>query len=263
MKTEHFILALYLFPLIICIHALYISLKYYEKLPDLIPTHFNIKGEADKWSEKSIFSAYLMPVICIVTLVGFVGIVVFIHGETGYMPDTFNFALWLLSFSMILLMHGIQVGIVQYALEETNNIKPLIKSGLILLIAACLLLASSVVLYKKPFIEKLIICSQIKNGRPIDNQIVFHKTDPIIFIWINLMNVMGKHNIEFQWINPVGNQHFVYGQYSHPKIMAKYLPMWSYINIHDNRDKIIAGEWRVMVYVDNKKVLAENLTLIE
>jgi hypothetical protein len=263
MKTEHLILALYGIPLIICIHAFYISSKHYEKLPDRIPTHFNIKGEADKWSEKGIFSVYLMPMICIFTLAGFIGILVFIHGETGYMPDIFNFALWLLLFSLIYIMYRTQAGMVQYALEETNNIWPFIKSGLILLIAACLLLVSSVMLYKKPFISKSIICAHIKNGRPIDNRTRFSKNDPIIYMWINLKNVMGKHHIQFQWINPEGNQHFAYDQYTHHKILAKYLPMWSYINIHNNRDKIIAGEWQVMVYVDNKKVLIKNFTLLE
>ena len=124
MKTEHLILGLYVIPLIICIRAFYISLKHYEKMPDKIPTHFNIKGDADKWSDKSLASAYLMPIICTFTLAGFIGVLVFIHRETGYMPDTFNFALWLLSFSLIFIMYRTQMGIAQYALEENKNIWP-------------------------------------------------------------------------------------------------------------------------------------------
>ena len=146
MKTEHLILALYGISLIICINTFYISWMHYEKLPDRIPTHFNIKGEADKWSKKGIFSAYLMPIICIFILVGFICILVFIHGETGYMPDTFSFALWLLSFSMIFIMYRTQAGIIQYALEEANNIWPFMKLGLSLLLVACLLMVSSVML---------------------------------------------------------------------------------------------------------------------
>ena len=98
---------------------------------------------------------------------------------------------------------------------------------------------------------------------PIDNRAIFSKNDPIIFMWINLKNVMGKHHIQFKWINPEGNEHFDFGQYTHHKILAKYLPMWSYININTNQDKIIAGEWQVMVSVDNINVVTDNFTLLE
>jgi len=263
MKIEHLILALYGIPLIICIHAFYISWKHYEKLPDRIPTHFNIKGEADKWSKKGIFSVYLMPIICIFTLSGFIGILVFIHGETGYMPDTFNFALWLLSFSLIFIMYRTQVGIIQYASEGTSNTWPFIWSGLVLLIAASLLMASSIILYKKPVISKSIMSARMENGLPIDNRAIFSKNDSVIFMWVNLKNVMGKHHIQFKWINPEGNQHFDFSQYTHHKILAKYLPMWSYINIHNNQDKIITGEWQVLVYINNKKGVTEKFTLLE
>jgi len=81
-------------------------------------------------------------------------------------------------------------------------------------------------------------------------------------MWINLQNVMGKHHIKYQWVNPEGNQHFVYDYYSHHKILAKYLPVWSYMIIQENKDKIITGEWQVNVYLDDKKVLTENFKLI-
>jgi hypothetical protein len=263
MKTEHIILGLYTIPLIMCIHAFYITLKHYEKLPDRIPMHFNIKGEADKWSKKSIVSAYLMPIICIFMFAWFIAILVFIHGETGYMPDTFSFALWLLLFSITLIIYRSQVGIIQFASEKTKNVWPFIRSGFILLVVACLLMVSSIVLYKKPFISRSILCSNIKNGQPIDHRTVFSKNDANVFIWINLRNVMSKHHIQFQWINPEGNQYVTYDQYSHHKILAKYLPVWSYIHIQNNRDNIITGEWKVRVYIDNKKVLIENIEIIE
>jgi len=262
-RTEHIILGLYVIPLIICIRAFYISLMHYDKLPDKIPTHFNLQGKADKWSEKSTASVYLMPIICIFTFAGFIGVLVFIHRDTGYMPDTFSFALWLLSFSLIYLMYRTQAGTVQYALDEAKNIWSFIRSGLILLIAACLLMVSSVVLYQKPFISKSIICTHTRHGQPIDNRTVFAKNVPSIFMWVNLKNVMGKHHIQFQWINPEGKQHFAYDQYSHHKILAKYLPMWSHIDIHNNRDNIIPGEWQIVVYVDNNKVLTDSFTIIE
>ena len=263
MKTEHLILALYVIPLIICIHAFYITLKRYEKLPDRIPMHFDIKGKADRWRGKSLYSAYLMPIICIFTFAGFIGILVFIHGETGYMPDTFNFALWFFLFSLTFIMHRTQLGMIQYAMNEAGNIWPFIKSGFILLTLACLLMLSSVVLYKKPFISKSTVCAYLENGQPAGNQTIFSKNDPIVFMWINLRNVMGKHHIQFQWINPEGNRHFSYDQYTHHKILTKYLPMWSYIDIQNNRNKIIAGEWQVLVYIDNKEALTENFTLLE
>lgn len=38
-----------------------IAIYYWDKLPQVIPIHFGISGQADGWANKSIFNVFLMP----------------------------------------------------------------------------------------------------------------------------------------------------------------------------------------------------------
>jgi uncharacterized membrane protein len=42
------------------------------KLPDIIPVHFGISGQADGWAEKSLFYVFLIPFLQTIMLSGFV-----------------------------------------------------------------------------------------------------------------------------------------------------------------------------------------------
>ncbi len=56
--------------IIFCIGlSFYLPLVNYDLLPDPIPTHFNIYGEPDGWSSKSLINVLLGPIILSATLI--------------------------------------------------------------------------------------------------------------------------------------------------------------------------------------------------
>ncbi len=102
MELENLILYLYILPLIICFRTFQISAETYDRLPEKIPMHFGLKGQADQWRKKNRFWVYLMPAIGIVTVVIMCGIIVLISSETGPLPDDFNLAFLFFTFSLLM-----------------------------------------------------------------------------------------------------------------------------------------------------------------
>lgn len=68
-----------------------ITVYYWDKLPNVIPTHFGFNGQVDGWANKSLFYVLMVPVLQSIMLVGFV----FLYYKPQYsdMPTT----LWLMS----------------------------------------------------------------------------------------------------------------------------------------------------------------------
>ena len=89
MKTWHKVgLAI---AVVLAVASWVIVIYYWGKLPNLIPTHFGITGQADGWSTKSIFSVFFIPFLQSLMLAGFV----FLYYKPQYsdMPTT----LWLMT----------------------------------------------------------------------------------------------------------------------------------------------------------------------
>lgn len=68
-----------------------VSLYFWNKLPELIPTHFGFTGAADAWAKKSIISVFFVPLLQTIMLGGFL----FLYWKPQYsdMPTT----LWLMT----------------------------------------------------------------------------------------------------------------------------------------------------------------------
>ena len=63
-----------------------ISLSFWDKLPLIIPVHFGISGEANSWADKSIWYAFLMPML----QTFMTGMFIFLYYKPQYtnMPST-------------------------------------------------------------------------------------------------------------------------------------------------------------------------------
>ena len=64
----------YLLPIIMTMGVLGYSILQYDLLPDQIPTHWGINGEADAFTEKTLMSAILMPLTLLIMQLMFLGI---------------------------------------------------------------------------------------------------------------------------------------------------------------------------------------------
>lgn len=78
MKKKHKLLFAIAFALAIA--SWLIAIYYWGKLPSSIPTHFGFSGQADAWSDKTIISVFLMPLIQSLIL----GLFVFLYYKPQY-----------------------------------------------------------------------------------------------------------------------------------------------------------------------------------
>lgn len=77
-----------------------IAFYYWDKLPSIIPTHFNFSGAPDAWSEKSIFYTFLLPVFQ--TIMFLVFIFLYYKPQYSNMPTT----LWLTTLEKVKKDHA-------------------------------------------------------------------------------------------------------------------------------------------------------------
>ena len=225
--------------------------------------HFGITGEADKWSKKSRLSAYLMPTIGAVTLLSMCGILIFIYHESGPLPDDFNLAFWFFTFSLLYIFYKTQTGMIQYSLEQVQNIWPAMRMGLALLALSSVLLIVLALIPTKPTLASVVMCARVENRTPVDARNNFSMDDGSAVLFLKLRDVKGKHLLRMEWINPEGKLHFVNERHTHPKILAKYVPWWSYIYIKENLANIVPGNWRVDVFVDKEQVLTQSFSILK
>lgn len=81
-------------------------------------------------------------------------------------------------------------------------------------------------------------------------------------LFIQLHNVKGKHHVQMKWIDPKGHIYFVYNAYTHPKVLAKYVPMWSYIHLLDQRKNIASGQWQVEVLIGGETMVTQSFLVL-
>lgn len=84
MKKQHKIL--FILSGILAVTSLIIAIYFWDKLPDVIPTHFGISGQPDDWNQKSLFYVFLLPVLQIFMQ----GMFIFLYYKPQYsnMPST-------------------------------------------------------------------------------------------------------------------------------------------------------------------------------
>ena len=68
-KSWH--LAILIFCVILAIASWIIAVYFWSKLPQTIPTHFSYSGQADSWSQKSVWYVFLIPLLQTVMVISF------------------------------------------------------------------------------------------------------------------------------------------------------------------------------------------------
>lgn len=84
MKSSHKIF--FAAALFLTLISWFLSICFWDKLPETIPIHFGISGQADDWAQKSLFSVFLIPGLQAMMLVLFT----FLYYKPQYssMPTT-------------------------------------------------------------------------------------------------------------------------------------------------------------------------------
>lgn len=261
METENLIIYLYAIPFSLCLWTFQKTFEYYHKLPEQIPVHFDIKGRADKWCKKNLFYANLMPAVSLLTLIMMAIVLVFIHKESGPLPDDFALAFWFFTFALVYLLHKFQIAMISYSLKEINNIWTITGTSMFLFILSCVLLMLPAFISKNPVIAKAVMCAKVEAKQPVDIREHFYTNDDYASLFLEVQNIKGKHTIRSHWYNPEGKEHFIYERVTHKKVLAKYYYWWAYIYIKNNIENISTGTWYIDIYIDKKKVLTKSFII--
>ncbi len=78
MKVQHKIY--FLAAALMALASWIIAIYYWDKLPQVIPIHFGISGQADDWANKSIFYVFLIPFLQTLIL----GMFIFLYYKPQY-----------------------------------------------------------------------------------------------------------------------------------------------------------------------------------
>lgn len=89
MKNNHKILFILAF--LLAITSWVIAIFYWDNLPEVIPIHFGISGQADGWANKSVFQVFMIPFLQLLMTIG----LLFVYYKPQYsdMPTT----MWLMT----------------------------------------------------------------------------------------------------------------------------------------------------------------------
>lgn len=100
-----------------------------------------------------------------------------------------------------------------------------------------------------------------KDFRPVDLDDVFYTTDDKVYSWIELtLNVTKKHNIIYKWYSP-NDQLFNSTEMTVDQSSADQLVGFESLNIRCNIPENMTGNWRLDVYMDDKRILAEDFVI--
>lgn len=261
MTLEYLILLLYIIPVLMCVQSFQKIADSYAQLPEKIPVHFNLRGQADQWLKKGRVSVYMMPVIALIVLLSSILMLAFIYNDTGALPDDFAFAYWFFTFSITYLLCKTQDGIIQYSLKKIDSIWSEISNAFVMLIGSSVLFVVLIINPVKPEIAEAVICANVIDHKPVDIRTDYTKNDEKVTLFLELMNVRGKHDIRAVWIDPTGKDYFIYDRSTHHKIITKRQTWWSFIYLQRYKKKIRLGNWSVNIYIDGEKILTKSFNV--
>ena len=261
MNSEYFIYLLYIIPILVSLDSFQFTSNLYKDLPDKLPMNFNYRGTANLWWPKNYFSAYLIPAIGILINLSMCALMLFIHTDTGPLPDDYNWAFWFFDFSLVYLLYKSQQGILEYSLNKCDSILPSMSKGFVLLAIACITLVSLMFINNQPEIEESVLSADLKNGQVIDERDYFTWQDQRIYLLLKVKNIKGELLIDTRWLTPDGELYFKYQHKTHHKLLAKRKQFWSYINVHYDGNSAPPGQWQAQVLVNGTEVLTREFSI--
>lgn len=144
MKKSH--LVMYVTAYILLVASLMWTIYNYSNIADIVPTHFNIAGEADAWSNKSVTSVFSLPIIHMLIVIS----LSFIYAKPQYTnfpislalmtlkkndrTKIFNISRELLAITLLwisIMFSYIQYGVVSMATNNPEKISSIFMEGMV------------------------------------------------------------------------------------------------------------------------------------
>jgi hypothetical protein len=115
--------------------------------------------------------------------------------------------------------------------------------------------------------HEIIMCSGVNNGLPIDVKNEFSGWQKIYAYvkWLDLS--VGKHEVEFYWMNPKGKIQDYYKQEFTPT--ESFFNTWSWLQLYEFTSVFVtdcvhnnvSGNWRVEIFLDKDYVTKQSFTI--
>jgi len=105
-----------LISILIIFIILMIDIIYYSRLPLKIPVHFNLKGVPDSYGNKIFI--FTLPAVMILNYLILLAINIAVNLDNSKM----YFSLWFLSFSLLLIIASINIGVILIVFGKIENL---------------------------------------------------------------------------------------------------------------------------------------------
>jgi len=116
--------------------------------------------------------------------------------------------------------------------------------------------------------EKVVLSESIKKirgkGYPENITDTFSSDDSEIIASVKLMNLLGKHNIKWDWIAPDNSLYYSTGNKSINAPEDKYfkeITAFHSLGVRGNKAAAYPGRWNVNIYLDEKNIAAVSFKL--
>ncbi len=118
----------------VCVAAMLgFGLAVYERLPERVPIHWNVRGEVDGWSGR-LFAVLFAPVLCVVLWLLFVALLQWAERRPG--TTAVSRAVWLVANLTFVFLGAVQVLVLCNALGWEVDVPRLLLAGVGLIVAA-------------------------------------------------------------------------------------------------------------------------------
>ncbi|HOY65108.1 MAG: hypothetical protein BWY28_02556 [bacterium ADurb.Bin236] len=258
------ILACYVAPLFFVVRMAGKARENYDRLPDKIPVHFDLKGNADRWAKKSPLSVYWPAALTAAINASMFAFYYFYPDGKSGPGREMSAALAALNLALCFLFYRVSDATINYAMGKAKNVWPYIWLPLAAVIAASFLPAAAGVMPGKTYVEESFFCAKVdERNNPYGIRDAFTASDATVAIFIKWRNLRGNSVLRYEWFNPDGELD-AEGKYTFGgKRLRKEAVTWWMIPIKGEPREESTGVWKTIVYLDDSPVLEKEFTLLD
>ncbi|HOC93575.1 MAG TPA: DUF1648 domain-containing protein [bacterium] len=257
------ILACYVVPLFFVVRMASKARENYDRLPDKIPVHFGLKGNADRWAKKSPLSVYWPAALTAAINASMFAFYYFYPDGKSGPGREMSAALAALNLTLCFLFYRVSDATIDYAMGKAKSVWSYIWFPLAAVIAASFLPAAAGVMPGETSIEDSFFCAKVdERNNPSDIRDTFTASDATVAIFIKWRNLRGNSELRYEWFNPDGELEAV-GKYTFGgKRLRKEAVAWWMIPIKGEPREESPGVWKTVVYLNDSPVLEKKFTLL-
>lgn len=194
---------------VLAVRAWRLGAENYDRLPDRIPTHFNLSGKPDAWARKSRLSVFWAPVTLAIIGVFMSGIFLMLYRDEGPEAGPVAVCGMLLTLSVCWTMYAAQQGIISAALGKEEKIWRFMTRPLLLLVLVSVAFTAwpFVAMREPATFQKAVFCRSVDaRSNPVGPGESFSAGDRYVYVLATWKNLNGEADLAYNWYAPSGKK---------------------------------------------------------